>query len=72
MESNFIDWYFVDIIAGLRKKGTLMAAEFRRNGLSFLTLANVLSRLWSKGEMIIAKVLGIDFWVIWLLRYYDS
>ena len=36
MESNFIDWHPADIIAGLRKKGTSMAAESRRNGLSSL------------------------------------
>ena len=30
MESNFIDWHPADIIAGLRKKGTSMAAESRR------------------------------------------
>ena len=39
MESNFIDWHPADIIAGLRKKGTSMAAESRRNGLSSSTLA---------------------------------
>ena len=38
MESNFIDWHPADIIAGLRKKGTSMAAESRRNGLSSSTL----------------------------------
>ena len=27
MESNFIDWHPADIIAGLRKKGTSMAAS---------------------------------------------
>ena len=54
MESNFIDWHPADIIAGLRKKGTSMAAESRRNGLSSSTLANALSRPWPKGEMIIA------------------
>ncbi|HGV6162209.1 TPA: helix-turn-helix domain-containing protein, partial [Escherichia coli] len=57
MESNFIDWHPADIIAGLRKKGTSMAAESRRNGLSSSTLANALSRPWPKGEMIIAKAL---------------
>ncbi|MBD4771310.1 transcriptional regulator, partial [Xanthomonas citri pv. citri] len=55
MESNFIDWHPADIIAGLRKKGTSMAAESRRNDLSSSTLANALSRPWPKGEMIIAK-----------------
>lgn len=55
MESNFIDWHPADIIAGLRKKGTSMAAESRRNGLSSSTLANALSRPWPKGEMIMRK-----------------
>lgn len=50
MESNFIDWHPADIIAGLRKKGTSMAAESRRNGLSSSTLANALSRPWPKGD----------------------
>ncbi len=59
MESNFIDWHPADIIAGLRKKGTSMAAESRRNGLSSSTLANALSRR-PKGEMIIAKAPGTD------------
>ena len=39
MESNFIDWHPADIIAGLRKKGTSMAAESRRNsnrGVAYL------------------------------------
>ena len=45
MESNFIDWHPADIIAGLRKKGTSMAAESRRNGLSSSTLANAHRRL---------------------------
>ncbi|EDE1163425.1 TPA: helix-turn-helix domain-containing protein [Salmonella enterica subsp. enterica serovar Panama] len=44
MESKLIDWHPADIIAGLRKKGTSMAAESRRNGLSSSTLANALTR----------------------------
>lgn len=71
MENNFIDWHPADIIAGLRKKGTSMAAESRRNGLSSSTLANALSRPWPKGEMIIAKALGTEPWVIWPSRYHD-
>ena len=31
---KFIDWHSADIIAGLRKKGTSLAAESRRHGLS--------------------------------------
>lgn len=46
MESKLIDWHPADIIAGLRKKGTSMAAESRRNGLSSSTLANALTRPW--------------------------
>lgn len=64
MESKLIDWHPADIIAGLRKKGTSMAAESRRNGLSSSTLANALTRPWPKGELIIAKALGTEPWVI--------
>lgn len=60
MESKLIDWHPADIIAGLRKRGTSMAAESRRNGLSSSTLANALTRPWPKGELIIAKALGTD------------
>jgi lambda repressor-like predicted transcriptional regulator len=52
---KFIDWHPADIIAGLRKKGTSLAAESRRNGLSSSTLANALTRPWPKGELIIAR-----------------
>nr|VUD30036.1 Ner-like regulatory protein [Raoultella sp. NCTC 9187] len=55
---KFIDWHPADIIAGLRKKGTSLAAESRRNGLSSSTLANALTRPWPKGELIIANALG--------------
>lgn len=72
MESKFIDWHPADIIAGLRKKGTSMAAESRKNGLSSSTLANTLTRPWPKGELIIARALGTDPWVIWPSRYHDA
>ncbi|MEO3990363.1 DNA-binding transcriptional regulator SfsB [Pseudocitrobacter cyperus] len=68
---KFIDWHPADIIAGLRKKGTTMAAVSRENGLSSSTLANVLSRPWPKGELIIANALGTQPWVIWPSRYHD-
>lgn len=48
MENKLIDWHPADIIAGLRKKGTSMAAESRKNGLSSSTLANALTRPWPK------------------------
>lgn len=72
MESKLIDWHPADIIAGLRKKGTSMAAESRKNGLSSSTLANALTRPWPKGELIIARALGTDPWVIWPSRYHDA
>ena len=56
---KFIDWHPADIIAGLRKKGTSLAAESRRNGP------------WPKGELIIANALETDPWVIWPSRYHD-
>ncbi len=68
---KFIDWHPADIIAGLRKKGTSMAAESRKHGLSSSTLANVLTRSWPKGEVIIAKVLETEPWFIWPSRYHD-
>ncbi len=48
MENN--DWHPADIIAGLRKKGTSLAAVSRSAGLSSSTLANALLRPWPKGE----------------------
>jgi Ner family transcriptional regulator len=71
MEQKLIDWHPADIIAALRKKGTSMAAESRRNGLSSSTLANVLTRPWPKGEMIIARAIETDPWVIWPSRYHN-
>ena len=44
MENKFIDWHPADIIAGLHKKGTSLAAESRKCGLSSSTLANALAR----------------------------
>ncbi len=41
---KFIDWHPADIVAGLRKRGTSLAAESRRHGLSSSTLANALTR----------------------------
>lgn len=54
---KFIDWHPADIVAGLRKRGTSLAAESRRHGLSSSTLANALTRPWPKGELIIATAL---------------
>ena len=71
MESKQSDWHPADIIAGLRKRGTSLAAESRKAGLSSSTLANALSRPWPKGELIIAQALDTSPWVIWPSRYYD-
>ncbi|MEN0615285.1 DNA-binding transcriptional regulator SfsB [Klebsiella indica] len=68
---KFTDWHPADIIAGLHKRGTSLAAESRRNGLSSSTLANALTRPWPKGELIIANALETVPWVIWPSRYHD-
>lgn len=62
-------WHHADIIAGLRKKGTNLAALSRANGLSSSTLANALTRPWPKGEYLIADALGVHPSVIWPERY---
>lgn len=62
-------WHPADIIAGLRKKGTSLAALSRASGLSSSTLANALMRPWPKGEHLIAEALGVDPSVIWPERY---
>ena len=51
-------------------KATNLRSEERWKVISS-TLANALSRPWPKGEMIIAKALGTDPWVIWPSRYHD-
>lgn len=68
---KLVDWHPADIIAGLRKRGTSLAAESRKHGLSSSTLANALSRPWPKGEAIIATVLETEPWLIWPSRYHD-
>jgi Ner family transcriptional regulator len=52
------DWHPADIIAGVKKKGTTLAAISRSAGLASSTLANALTRRWPKGERLIANVLG--------------
>lgn len=63
------DWHPADIIAGLRKKGTSLAAVSRKAGLSSSTLANALTKRWPKGEKLIAEELGIAPEQIWPSRY---
>lgn len=65
------DWHSADIIAALRKQGTTLAAVSREAGLSSSTLANALVRPWPKGEIIIAKALGLEPTEIWPSRYFD-
>ncbi|HEY3982985.1 DNA-binding transcriptional regulator SfsB [Cedecea sp.] len=71
MENKYVDWHPADIIAGLRKKRTSLAALSRQSGLSSSTLANALSRPWPKGELIIAQALGVEPQAIWPSRYHD-
>lgn len=71
MKKTQNDWHPADIIAGLRKRGTSLAAESRKAGLNSATLANALIRPWPKGEMLIAKALETEPWLIWPSRYFD-
>ncbi|WJV68960.1 helix-turn-helix transcriptional regulator [Pectobacteriaceae bacterium CE70] len=63
------DWHPADIIAGLRKKGTTLAAVSREAGLASSTLANALTKHWPKGEKLIAEALGVSPAEIWPSRY---
>ncbi|UDJ83820.1 helix-turn-helix domain-containing protein [Kosakonia oryzae] len=65
------DWHKADIIAGLRKKGTSLAALSRESGLASSTLANALTRHWPKGERLIAEALNTQPEVIWPSRYQE-
>ena len=65
-------WHQADIIAGLRKKGTSLAALSRAAGLSSSTLANALIRPWPKGEFLIAEALGVHPSEIWPERYFGE
>lgn len=62
-------WHPADIIAGLHKKGTSLAALSRESGLASSTLANALTRPWPKGEFLIAKALEVHPSEIWPERY---
>lgn len=62
-------WHPADIIAGLRKKGTSLAALSRESGLASSTLANALTRPWPKGEFLIAKALEVHPSELWPERY---
>lgn len=62
-------WHSADIIAGLRKKGTSLAALSRESGLASSTLANALTRPWPKGEFLIAKALEVHPSEIWPERW---
>lgn len=66
------DWHPADIIAGLRKRGTTLAAVSRDAGLASSTLANTLVRHWPKGERLIANALNKRPEEIWPSRYRDS
>ncbi|CAM8432113.1 MULTISPECIES: helix-turn-helix domain-containing protein [Klebsiella pneumoniae complex] len=59
------DWHPADIIAALKKRGMSLAAVSRNAGLASSTLANALTRHWSKGERLIAGELDVapeDIW----------
>jgi Ner family transcriptional regulator len=64
------DWHSADIIAGLKKRGTSLAAVSRKAGLASSTLTNALLRHWPKGERLIAEELGVSPSEIWPSRYH--
>ncbi|ECD4206913.1 transcriptional regulator [Salmonella enterica subsp. enterica serovar Stanley] len=66
------DWHPADIIAGLRKRWTSLAAVSRNAGLASSTLANALTRHWPKGERLIAEALDVAPEDIWPSRYRKS
>ncbi|GAA5104376.1 DNA-binding transcriptional regulator SfsB [Orbus sasakiae] len=66
------DWHLADIIAALKKKGTSLSELSRQSGYAPSTLANALVRPWTKGELIIASVLGIEPKQIWPSRYVNK
>ncbi|MCS5960143.1 helix-turn-helix domain-containing protein [Klebsiella pneumoniae subsp. pneumoniae] len=69
---KFIDWHPADIVAGLRKRGTSLAAESRRHGTKFFNAGERPDPpLRPKGELIIATALETQPWVIWPSRYHD-
>lgn len=63
------DWHSADIIAALKKKGTSLSTLSRQSGYAPSTLANALVWPWTKGELIIVSVLGIEPKQIWPSRY---
>lgn len=65
------DWHHADIIAALHKKNITLSGLSRASGLSNTTLSNPLTRPWPKGELIIARALGIHPSEIWPSRYFD-
>ncbi|MGS0627150.1 MULTISPECIES: helix-turn-helix domain-containing protein [Photorhabdus] len=63
------DWHPADIIAGLKKRGTSLAAISREAGFASSTLSNALHRRWPKGEQLIATALDCEPSEIWPSRY---
>lgn len=59
------DWHPADIIAGLKKRGTSLSALSHQAVLASSTLANALTRLWPKGERMIAEALNVAPEKIW-------
>ncbi|MBJ4125581.1 helix-turn-helix domain-containing protein [Salmonella enterica subsp. enterica serovar Rissen] len=66
------DWHPADIIAGLRKRGTSLAAVSRNAGRVSSTRANAVTCHWPKGERLIAEALDVAPEDIWPSRYRKS
>lgn len=63
------DWHRADIRAALEKRGTNLRKLSREAGLAENTLKNVLDRRWPKGQLIVAKAIGVEPSTIWPSRY---
>ncbi|WP_075202155.1 MULTISPECIES: helix-turn-helix domain-containing protein [Serratia] len=63
------DWHRAQVIAALKMKKMSLSQLSRRSGYKSTTLANALDRKWPKGELIIAKALGLTPQEIWPSRY---
>lgn len=63
------DWHPAVIVAALRLQGWSLRRLSAHLGLSASTLKNAMHKPYPKAEKQIAKVIGMEPWVIWPSRY---
>lgn len=64
------DWHKEDILAAVRKRKKSLSALSREYGLESGTLNYALRRSYPRGELIIAKAIGVTPEEIWPSRYH--